>query len=229
MRSITGYHEDSVGALVELKRDGKIRHIGVSNVSERELARARAIATIVSVQNCYNLRDRSSDRLIDICAGAGIAFIPWYPLAAGRLASPNSRFVRSCRTQLFARSVAVEIGHGLSRVLYEDGDVSWEAKFGLSPWFIAPQFCTKPPQRFGPNSCDGHALAGPTELREPQGSEPPSPRGNCLWLLLGVQWQRHQGRPGNSRDQPVRGGLGVAEFARPGQCMPRRENSGRNR
>ena len=49
---------------------------------------------IVSVQNCYNLRDRSSDRLIDICADAGIAFIPWYPLAAGRLATPNSRLVR---------------------------------------------------------------------------------------------------------------------------------------
>ena len=48
--------EDSVGALVDLQRDGKIHHIGVSNVSERELARARAVATIVSVQNCYNLR-----------------------------------------------------------------------------------------------------------------------------------------------------------------------------
>ena len=66
----------------------------MSNVSERELARARAVATIVSVQNCYNLRDRSSDRLIDMCAGAGIAFIPWYPLAAGRLATPNARLVR---------------------------------------------------------------------------------------------------------------------------------------
>jgi len=86
--------EDSVGALVDLQRDGKIRHVGVSNVSERELARARAVAHIVSVQNCYNLRDRSSDRLIDMCAGAGIAFIPWYPLAAGRLASPNSPLAR---------------------------------------------------------------------------------------------------------------------------------------
>ena len=83
--------EDSVGALVDLQRDGKIRHIGVSNISERELARARAVSTIVSVQNCYNLRDRSSDGLIDICADAGIAFIPWYPLAAGGLARPNSR------------------------------------------------------------------------------------------------------------------------------------------
>ena len=90
--------EDSVSALVDLQRDGKIHHVGVSNVSERELARARAVATIVSVQNCYNLRDRSSDRLIDMCAGAGIAFIPWYPLAAGRLASPNSPLARIAQT-----------------------------------------------------------------------------------------------------------------------------------
>jgi len=53
--------EDSIGALVDLQREGKIHYIGVSNVSERELARARAVATIISVQNCYNLRDRSSD------------------------------------------------------------------------------------------------------------------------------------------------------------------------
>ena len=82
--------EDSIGALVDLQREGKIRHIGVSNVSERELVRARAVASIASVQNHYNLRDRSSDRLIDICTEAGMAFIPWYPLAAGRLANPNS-------------------------------------------------------------------------------------------------------------------------------------------
>jgi len=75
--------EDSVGALVDLQGDGKILHIGVSNVSERQLARARAVAKIVSVQNCYNLRDRSPDGLIDLCACADIAFIPWYPLAAG--------------------------------------------------------------------------------------------------------------------------------------------------
>jgi pyridoxine 4-dehydrogenase len=86
--------EDSIGALVDLQNEGKIHHIGVSNISERELARARAVATIVSVQNCYNLRDRSSDGLIDTCASAGIAFIPWYPLAAGGLATPNSRLLR---------------------------------------------------------------------------------------------------------------------------------------
>ena len=87
--------EDSIGALVDLQREGKIRHIGVSNVSEREFAQARAVASIVSVQNHYNLQDRSSDRLVDICAEAGIAFIPWYPLAAGRLAGANSRLART--------------------------------------------------------------------------------------------------------------------------------------
>ena len=91
--------EESIGALVDLQREGKIRHIGVSNVAERELARARAVASIVSVQNHYNLRDRSSDRLVDICAEAGIAFIPWYPLSAGRLASPNSRLARIAQRQ----------------------------------------------------------------------------------------------------------------------------------
>src|SRR5271167_3992271 len=79
--------EDSVGALVDLQRGGKIRHIGVSNISERELARARAVAMIVSVQNCYNLRDRSSDRLIDLCAGSGIAFIPCRSSAIASLSS----------------------------------------------------------------------------------------------------------------------------------------------
>jgi len=82
--------EDSVGTLLDLQREGKIRYIGVSNVSAAELSRAQQVAEIVSVQNSYNLRDRSSDALIDICAGAGIAFIPFYPLAKGRLARPDS-------------------------------------------------------------------------------------------------------------------------------------------
>jgi aryl-alcohol dehydrogenase-like predicted oxidoreductase len=82
--------EDSIGALLDLQREGKIRYIGVSNVSAAELSRARKVADIVSVQNNYNLRDRSSDALVDICAGAGIAFIPYYPLAKGRLARPDS-------------------------------------------------------------------------------------------------------------------------------------------
>jgi pyridoxine 4-dehydrogenase len=81
--------EESLGALVELQRQGKIRHLGVSNVSAAELDRARKAARIVSVQNHYNLADRSGDEIVDRCAEAGIAFIPWYPLAAGRLAAPG--------------------------------------------------------------------------------------------------------------------------------------------
>jgi len=70
--------EDSIGALVDLQREGKIRCIGVSNVSAAELSRARKVAEIVSVQNSHNLQDRSSDALIDICADGRIAFIPFY-------------------------------------------------------------------------------------------------------------------------------------------------------
>jgi pyridoxine 4-dehydrogenase len=86
--------EDSIGTLVDLQREGKIRYIGVSNVSAAELSRAQRVAQIVSVQNSYNLRERSSDRLVDICADAGIAFIPFYPLAKGRLARPDSPLAR---------------------------------------------------------------------------------------------------------------------------------------
>ena len=86
--------EDSIGTLVDLQREGKIGYIGVSNVSAAELSRAQKVAEIVSVQNSYNLRDRSSDALIDICTGAGIAFIPFYPLAKGRLARPDSPLAR---------------------------------------------------------------------------------------------------------------------------------------
>ena len=82
--------EESVGALADLQRAGKIGHIGVSNVSSAELARARREARIVSVQNAYNLRDRTSDPLVDLCATEGMAFIPFYPLAKGRLTATGS-------------------------------------------------------------------------------------------------------------------------------------------
>ena len=75
---------DSVGVLADAQRAGKIRHIGVSNVSVRELGEARRIATIVSVQNEYNIGDRGSDDVLAVCEQAGIAFIPWFPLGAGR-------------------------------------------------------------------------------------------------------------------------------------------------
>jgi aryl-alcohol dehydrogenase-like predicted oxidoreductase len=82
--------EESIGALTDLQREGKIGQIGISNVSAEQLVRARAVAAIVSVQNPYNLRERTSDGLVDLCAEAGIAFIAFYPLAKGKLAAPGS-------------------------------------------------------------------------------------------------------------------------------------------
>jgi len=81
---------DSVGALADGQRAGKIRHIGVSNVSVRQLEEARKICPIVSVQNRYNLDDRSSEAVLKDCEKLGIAFLPWYPLGAGS-ALTNSR------------------------------------------------------------------------------------------------------------------------------------------
>jgi pyridoxine 4-dehydrogenase len=78
--------EDSVGALAELQEEGKIRHIGVSNVSGEQLDRARSVAEIVSVQNRYNLSDRRSQEVLDACERDGLAFLPWHPLATGELA-----------------------------------------------------------------------------------------------------------------------------------------------
>jgi pyridoxine 4-dehydrogenase len=76
---------DSVGALAEAQRAGKIRHVGVSNVSVKQLEEARRICPIVSVQNRYNLGDRSSEDVLKACERLGIAFLPWYPLGAGDL------------------------------------------------------------------------------------------------------------------------------------------------
>ena len=74
---------DSVGALADGQRAGKIRHVGVSNVSVKQLEEARRICTIVSVQNEYNLGDCSSEDVLKACERLGIAFLPWYPLGAG--------------------------------------------------------------------------------------------------------------------------------------------------
>jgi aryl-alcohol dehydrogenase-like predicted oxidoreductase len=77
--------EESVGALKVLQDEGKVRHIGVSNVTVGELRRAQSVASIVSVQNEYNLADRRSDDVVEVCEADGLAFLPWFPLAAGRL------------------------------------------------------------------------------------------------------------------------------------------------
>ncbi len=71
---------ESIGALVELRDEGKIRHIGVSNVSEQQLRQAQKLTAIVSVQNRYNLSDRSSEAMVDLCDSEDIVFLPWAPI-----------------------------------------------------------------------------------------------------------------------------------------------------
>jgi pyridoxine 4-dehydrogenase len=78
--------EDSVGELGRLRDEGKIRHVGLSNVSTEELERARRVVPVVSVQNRYSLSDRSSEGVLDVCEREGLAFLPWFPLASGNLA-----------------------------------------------------------------------------------------------------------------------------------------------
>jgi aryl-alcohol dehydrogenase-like predicted oxidoreductase len=82
-------YEESVGALRELQAEGKIRHIGVSNVDVDQLEQARGIVHVVSVQNRFNLADRAGEPVLERCEELGIAFIPWFPLAAGDLAEPG--------------------------------------------------------------------------------------------------------------------------------------------
>ena len=77
---------ESVGALRDLREEGKIRHVGLSNVSLAQLEEARGIVEIASVQNEYNLGNRESEGVLEACEQAGIAFLPWYPLDAGDLA-----------------------------------------------------------------------------------------------------------------------------------------------
>ena len=76
---------DQFGALADLRREGKIRFVGLSEVGVEHIARARRTVPIVSIQNRYNLDDRTWDPVVEYCTSHGIAFIPWYPLGAGSL------------------------------------------------------------------------------------------------------------------------------------------------
>jgi aryl-alcohol dehydrogenase-like predicted oxidoreductase len=112
--------EDSLGELARLRAQGKIRHIGVSNVSARELAQAQRIVTVVSVQNRYNLADRDSEEVLKNCERAGIAFIPWFPLGAGRDAANAQRAI----AWLLARSPVMLPIPGTSSVAHLEENVA---------------------------------------------------------------------------------------------------------
>jgi pyridoxine 4-dehydrogenase len=82
--------DEQFGVIRDMQKEGLIRHAGLSQVSVEEIEAARKVFPVVSVQNLYNLVDRSSEDVVDYCSANGIGFIPWYPLAAGNLARPGS-------------------------------------------------------------------------------------------------------------------------------------------
>jgi aryl-alcohol dehydrogenase-like predicted oxidoreductase len=83
--------EESLGAAKKLQTAGKIRHIGLSEVTVEQIEQARKVVEIVSVQNEYNLGNRKSEKVLEYCEREGIAFIPWFPVAAGKLAAPGGK------------------------------------------------------------------------------------------------------------------------------------------
>jgi aryl-alcohol dehydrogenase-like predicted oxidoreductase len=84
-------YEESVGALAELRDAGKIRHVGLSNVGRDQLARAREIVPVVSVQNRYSLTARDSEPVLQQCEQDGLGFLPWFPIDTGQLAGPGGK------------------------------------------------------------------------------------------------------------------------------------------
>lgn len=83
--------EESLGAIKKLQEQGKIKHVGLSEVSVDEIKQARKVIDIVSVQNEYNITTRKSEEVLDYCTEEGLGFIPWFPVAAGKLAQPGGK------------------------------------------------------------------------------------------------------------------------------------------
>jgi aryl-alcohol dehydrogenase-like predicted oxidoreductase len=100
--------EDQIGTLLDLQRAGKIRHIGLSEVKVEQIKAVRKLATVVSVQNRYNLADRGSEDVLDYCTREKIGFIPWFPLATGDLAKTDGPLTRTAeRLSALPAQVAV--------------------------------------------------------------------------------------------------------------------------
>jgi aryl-alcohol dehydrogenase-like predicted oxidoreductase len=134
--------EESLGALTELQRAGKIRHIGISETSVADYERAKKSATIVSVQNLYNVEDRSAEAMLEACVRDGVAFLPWFPLggpdpvkhaALERIAKQkNATPTQIALAWLLARSPMILPIPGTSSVAHFDENLA-AAEIQLSP------------------------------------------------------------------------------------------------
>ncbi|HTW22546.1 MAG TPA: aldo/keto reductase [Candidatus Baltobacteraceae bacterium] len=105
---------DQLGTLKQLQAEGKIKHIGLSEVNVKQIEHARTIIPVVSVQNRYSVSDRGSEDVLEYCEKEKLAFIPWFPLAAGKLSGPASAVGRVA-TELKATPSQVALGWLLAR------------------------------------------------------------------------------------------------------------------
>src|ERR1700723_2120327 len=138
--------EDQLGTLKDLQAQGKIKHIGLSEVSVRQIQHARTIVPIVSVQNRYSITDRGSDDVLEYCEEEKMGFIPWFPLAAGRVSGPESPISRMAArwkatpsqlalAWLLARSPVMLPIPGTSRVEHlEENVAAAELKIDANKW-----------------------------------------------------------------------------------------------
>jgi aryl-alcohol dehydrogenase-like predicted oxidoreductase len=130
--------EESIGALVQLREQGKIRHIGLSNVTERQLREAEKLTPIVSIQNRYNATDRGSEAIVDLCEQEGMVFLPWAPIQNlnGRAAKVSQDYGATPRqivlAWLLARSAAMLPIPGTGSVGHLEDNVA-AASIRLSP------------------------------------------------------------------------------------------------
>ena len=101
--------EESLGVIKKMQEQGKIKHVGLSEVKPHEIDQARKVVDIVSVQNLYNIGDRSHEDVVEYCTEHGLAFIPWFPVAAGKLTQPGGKLdaaAKRHRTTLSQLSIA---------------------------------------------------------------------------------------------------------------------------
>jgi len=89
--------EDQIGTLADLQQEGKIKHIGLSEVSVEQVKQAESMVKVVSVQNRYSVADRAAEDVLEYCEAQGIGFIPWFPLGAGKLAEPGGALARTAK------------------------------------------------------------------------------------------------------------------------------------
>jgi pyridoxine 4-dehydrogenase len=109
--------EESLGALRQMQEQGKVRHIGLSEVTSAEIEAARKIVPIVTVQNRYSLADRRHEETLAWCEAQAVGFLPWYPIAAGKLLKPDHPFA-NILSQIAARYSVTPAQLSLSWLLH---------------------------------------------------------------------------------------------------------------